>query len=33
MCGLNGIFAYNVSAAEPDRRELIATRDAMRRTG
>jgi len=33
MCGLNGIFAYNVSAAEPDRRELIATRDAMTARG
>jgi asparagine synthase (glutamine-hydrolysing) len=29
MCGLNGIYAYNVSASLPDRRELIATRDAM----
>jgi len=29
MCGINGIFAYNVAASPPDRRELVATRDAM----
>lgn len=33
MCGLNGIYAYNVSASLPDRRELIATRDAMAARG
>lgn len=29
MCGINGIFAYNVAASLPDCEELIATRDAM----
>jgi len=29
MCGINGIYAYNVAAGQPDRAELIATRDAM----
>jgi asparagine synthase (glutamine-hydrolysing) len=29
MCGINGIFAYNAAASPPNRRELIATRDAM----
>jgi asparagine synthase (glutamine-hydrolysing) len=33
MCGINGIFAYNVAASPPDRRELVATRDAMSRRG
>jgi asparagine synthase (glutamine-hydrolysing) len=33
MCGLNGIYAYNVSANLPDRRELISTRDAMTARG
>src|SRR5690348_7573558 len=33
MCGLNGIFTYDVSAGLPDRHELIATRDHMRARG
>lgn len=33
MCGLNGIFAYNVAASSPDRRELIATSDHMAARG
>ena len=33
MCGINGIFAYHTAAAPPDRRELLRTRDAMRRRG
>lgn len=33
MCGLNGIFAYNVAAGAPNRRELIATRDHMAARG
>jgi asparagine synthase (glutamine-hydrolysing) len=33
MCGLNGIFAYNVAAGSPDRRELMATRDHMAARG
>jgi len=33
MCGLNGIFAFHPAADEPDERELLATRDAMRARG
>ena len=33
MCGLNGIYAYNVSANNPRRDELIATRDHMTARG
>ena len=33
MCGLNGIFAFNVAANAPDRRELVATRDYMSARG
>jgi asparagine synthase (glutamine-hydrolysing) len=33
VCGINGIFAYHTAAAPPDRRELLRTRDAMRRRG
>lgn len=33
MCGLNGIFAYNVAAGAPDQRELLATRDYMQKRG
>ena len=33
MCGLNGIYAYNVSAGKPKRDELIATRDSMTSRG
>ncbi len=33
MCGINGIFAYQTAAPPPDRRELLTTRDAMRRRG
>lgn len=33
MCGINGIFAYSERADLPDRDELIATRDHMRRRG
>lgn len=29
MCGLNAIYAYNHAASAPERRELLATRDAM----
>lgn len=33
MCGLNGVFAYNLSASAPERSELLATRDAMKARG
>jgi asparagine synthase (glutamine-hydrolysing) len=33
MCGLNGIYAFSRSANSPDKRELIATRDAMAARG
>ena len=33
MCGVNGIFAYRACAPAPDRAELLATRDHMRRRG
>jgi asparagine synthase (glutamine-hydrolysing) len=33
VCGLNAIFAYNHSASAPERRELLATRDAMSARG
>ncbi len=33
MCGLNGIFAYNLAAGPPHREELIATRDHMAARG
>jgi len=33
MCGINGIFAYGRSAALPDQRELLATRDHMATRG
>lgn len=33
MCGINAIFAYNHSASAPERRELLATRDAMAARG
>lgn len=33
MCGFNAIFAYNHSASTPERRELLATRDAMTARG
>lgn len=33
MCGVNGIFAYRTAANDPDRKELIATRDAMAARG
>ena len=33
MCGINGIFAYNVAAGAPTRDELLATRDHMQRRG
>ncbi|PTM41759.1 asparagine synthase (glutamine-hydrolyzing) [Bosea sp. 124] len=33
MCGINGLFAFNVAASAPGRGELIATRDAMLRRG
>ncbi len=33
MCGINGLFAYRRSANRPSERELMATRDAMRRRG
>lgn len=33
MCGINGIFAYNASAAQPRREELLATRDHMAARG
>ena len=33
MCGINGIFAYNVAAGTPARAELLATRDHMIRRG
>ena len=33
MCGLNGIYAYNVSANFPKHAELIATRDHMTARG
>lgn len=33
MCGINGIFAYNVAADAPAREELLATRDHMTRRG
>lgn len=29
MCGLNGIYSYNISASKPKRNELLATRDHM----
>lgn len=29
MCGINGIYSYNVSASRPRREELLATRDHM----
>lgn len=33
MCGINGIFAYQPAAADPDPAEVLATRDAMARRG
>jgi asparagine synthase (glutamine-hydrolysing) len=33
MCGINGIFAYQTCANGPERAELVATRDHMRRRG
>lgn len=33
MCGINGIVAYNSSAPEPSRAELLATRDHMATRG
>jgi len=33
ICGVNGIFAYGVSADAPAKRELLATRDAMATRG
>lgn len=33
MCGVNGIFAYRTAANDPDRKELIATRDSMAARG
>ncbi len=33
MCGINGIYAYNVAASPPTQRELLATRDAMIKRG
>lgn len=33
MCGINGIVAYNSSAPEPSRAELLATRDHMAARG
>jgi asparagine synthase (glutamine-hydrolysing) len=33
MCGLNGIYAYHSAASSPAERELIATREAMRKRG
>lgn len=33
MCGLNGIFAYQVCAKEPSRSELLATREHMATRG
>ncbi|HEY3797704.1 MAG TPA: asparagine synthase (glutamine-hydrolyzing) [Caulobacteraceae bacterium] len=33
MCGINGIFAYQGAAPEPDAAELAATRDYMRARG
>ncbi|MHB2169134.1 asparagine synthase (glutamine-hydrolyzing) [Alsobacter sp. R-9] len=33
MCAINGIFAYQRAAAEPNLRELVATRDAMAARG
>jgi len=29
MCGLNGIYAYNIAAGVPDEHELLASRDHM----
>src|SRR2546423_5701800 len=33
MCGLNGIFAYHLSASLPRQSELLRTRDFMRARG
>ena len=33
MCGVNGIFAYHAAASTPQARELLITRDAMRKRG
>ena len=33
MCGLNGIYAYNIAASGPRRDELLATRDHMTARG
>jgi asparagine synthase (glutamine-hydrolysing) len=33
MCGINGIYAYGASAPPISRKELLATRDHMRRRG
>jgi len=33
MCGINGIFGYHSAAGAPLERELLATREAMRRRG
>src|SRR4029450_3563034 len=33
MCGLNGIFAYQLAADLPTNAELLATREAMRTRG
>ena len=33
MCGINGIFAYQTCASDPEEAELIATRDHMRARG
>ncbi len=33
MCGVNGIYAYQPAAADPDRNELLRSRDAMARRG
>lgn len=33
MCAINGLYAYNSAAGAPDRRELIAVRDAMKTRG
>jgi asparagine synthase (glutamine-hydrolysing) len=33
MCGLNGIFAYHLTATRPSESELLTTREAMRARG